>query len=207
MKQERVERRVKISEEKVTIRNPKERTSKPHRRTPPTPLSRSRSPPPPIVADRVLLFSLILHLSHSVLGSQEKATKKHKDTNNSLNIPQFIVFSLLQKECLQREQTPFRTGLLLSQNSKIKKLPFPKACWSLKTNHTQPTNQPPPLMVPIFISPMIYLPCIFLILILCPNNTPLYQNNLILKVEFRKLFFDCRHILPSSCVPLSFIPL
>jgi len=77
-----------------------------------------------------------------VLGSQEKAIKKHKDTDNSLNIPLFIVVSLLQKECLQREQTPFHTGLLLSRilkSKESKKLPFQKLVGLyLKTNHTQP---------------------------------------------------------------------
>jgi len=51
--------------------------------------------------------------------------KWHKDTNKSLNILVYYCFTVT-KECLQREQTPFHTGLLLSRILKSKSSPYPK---------------------------------------------------------------------------------
>nr|AFN88191.1 uncharacterized protein [Phaseolus vulgaris] len=51
--------------------------------------------------------------------------KWQKDTNKSLNILVYCCFTVT-KECLQREQTPFHTGLLLSRITKSKSSPYPK---------------------------------------------------------------------------------
>jgi len=48
-----------------------------------------------------------------------------KDTNKSFNILVYYCFTVT-KECLQREQTPFHTGLLLSRILKSKSSPYPK---------------------------------------------------------------------------------